>query len=395
VLATAVSLLALPPAASAQEATLTTVQLSARIDGGDWHTVWLTPDGRVAATGDNSFGQLGDGTTTDHTVSVFVADLTGVVAVSAGRYHSLALDSSGRVWAWGRNNAGQLGDGGTTNQLVPVQVDPANLTGVVAVSAGQFHSLALDSSGQVWAWGVNSSGQLGNGTTTASVVPVQVDDSDLANVVAIAAGLSHNLAIDSAGRAWAWGRNLTGQLGDGTTTHRSVPVEVDDSNLTDVVAIAAGAGHSLAIDSTGTAWAWGNNFEGQLGDGTNTNRSVPVQVDDTGLTNVVAIAAGLSFSLAIDSGGDAWAWGRNSNGQLGNGSTANSSSPVPVIMTDIANGVSDVAAGINHSLAIEDFPELESWAPWAWGAGERGQLGAGGSGEDFHEPVPMGPPAGS
>jgi alpha-tubulin suppressor-like RCC1 family protein len=369
------------------------VQQSARIDGGDWHTVWLAPDGRVAATGANPYGQLGDGTTTSRTVSGWVADLTDVVAVAAGRYHNLALDSDGQVWAWGRNNSGQLGDGTTTNRLVPVPVNDPEVTRMVAISTGQFFSLALDSEGKVWAWGSNGSGQLGDGTTTYRSLPVQVDDTELTGVVAVDAGLSHSLAIDSTGAAWAWGHNLSGQLGDGTRTDRLVPVRVNETGLTDVVVLAGGAGHSLAIDSTGAAWAWGNNFEGQLGDGTNANSTVPVRVADTRLTGVVAIAAGLSHSLAIDSDGDAWGWGRNGWGQLGNGSRANSPIPVPVVMTSLSNGVSDVGAGIEHSLAMQDMPD-GSWAPWAWGAGWSGQLGTGGT-SDSYEPVPMAPPASS
>jgi alpha-tubulin suppressor-like RCC1 family protein len=368
------------------------VQQSARIDGGNWHTIWLAPDGRVAATGDNSYGQLGDGTTTDRTVSGWVNSLTDVVAVSAGRYHNLALDSDGQVWAWGRNIYGQLGDGTTTNRMVPVRVNNPAVTRMVAVSAGQFFSMALDSDGNVWAWGDNGSGQLGDGTTTNRMVPVQVDHTKLTGVVAIAAGLVHSLAIDSTGAAWAWGHNFSGQVGDGTRTDRLAPVRVVDTHLTGVVVIAGGAGQSLAIDSTGAAWAWGNNFEGQLGDGTNANSTVPVRVDDTHLTSVVAIAAGLGHTLAIDSDGKAWAWGRNAFGQLGNGSTTNSPVPVPVTMTGISHGVSDIGAGIEHSVAIEDLSDLGSWTPWAWGVGGLGQLGTGGTGSSA-VPVPMVLPA--
>jgi alpha-tubulin suppressor-like RCC1 family protein len=170
------------------------------------------------------------------------------------------------------------------------------------------------------------------------------------------------------------------------------PVRVVDTHLTGVVVIAGGAGQSLAIDSTGAAWAWGNNFEGQLGDGTNANSTVPVRVDDTHLTSVVAIAAGLGHTLAIDSDGKAWAWGRNAFGQLGNGSTTNSPVPVPVTMTGISHGVSDIGAGIEHSVAIEDLSDLGSWTPWAWGVGGLGQLGTGGTGSSA-VPVPMVLPA--
>ncbi len=191
--------------------------------------------------GYNSYGQLGNGTTTNSSVPVQVSNLTAVVAVAGGEEHSLALDSNGSVWAWGVNNYGQLGNGTTTDSSVPVQV--SNLTAVVAVAGGGAHSLALDSNDSVWAWGDNSSGQLGNGTTTNSSVPVRV--SNLKGVVAVAGGGAHSLALDSNGSVWAWGYNRWGQLGNGTTTDSSVPVQV--SNLTAVVTVAGGGAHSLAV----------------------------------------------------------------------------------------------------------------------------------------------------
>lgn len=386
----------LPPPAMAVEpvpATIVTaVQPLARIDGGVFHTLFVAPDGRVAATGGNDEGQLGDGTTTDRLVSVFVENLTDVVAVAAGGFHSLALDSSGRVWAWGDNGIGQLGDGTTTDRSVPVEVEPTNLTGVVAIAAGFVHSLALRSDGTVWAWGNDRQGQLGHEGGAESHVPVQVDDTNLTGVVEIAAGEGHSLAIDANGDAWGWGFNAFGQVGDGTSNNiRSMPVRVDDTNLTDVVAIAAGGdageGHSLAIDANGAVWAWGADSQGQLGDGTSSATGlVPVQVDDTNLTGAVAIAAGGWFSLGLDSAGNVWAWGYNVRGQLGDGTTTNRNAPVPVIMTDM-DQANDIGAGLVHSLAIEDFPN-ESWAAWAWGSGSRGQLGSARI-TDFSEPIPV------
>jgi len=373
------------------------VQPSARIDGGNYHTLWLAPDGRVAATGWNYYGQLGDGTTISRTVSGWVPNLTNVTAVSAGGYHSLALDSSGQVWAWGYNSFGQVGNGTTTHSFAPVRVNDPNITKMVAIAAGEGFSLALDSNGKVWAWGQNTGGELGNGTITDSSVPVRVNDTNLANVVAIAAGGGHSLAIDSSGNAWSWGSGGTGELGDGTSTSRSVPVRVSNSTgLGTVVAIEAGADHSLAIDSNGNAWAWGANFYGGLGNGQYPLVSVvPSRVSsNTGMGTVVAIEGGaMHHSVAIDSRGNVWAWGYNANGQLGDGSTTNGVVPVPVIMTNILNGVGDIGPGGSHSLAIEDLPD-GSWTPWAWGYGGNGQLGTGGT-DDSLVPVPMVPPAAS
>ena len=239
------------------------------------------------AWGYNGYGQLGDGTTTDRHTSVPI-NLTNIVAVASGYYHSLGLKSNGTVWAWGNNGWGNLGDGTYNQRLNPVPV--TGLTGVAtAVAAGYYHSLALKGNGTVWAWGNNGNGQLGNGTTNQSPIPVQVSPLT-GTVTAVAAGYYHSLALKSDGTVWAWGNNGNGQLGDGTTTQRLSPIQVTALTGT-VIAIACGQFHSLAIKSDGSVWAWGNNGNGQLGDGTSgTNRLTPVQV--TVLTGTVtAIAA--------------------------------------------------------------------------------------------------------
>ncbi len=219
--------------------------------------------------------------------------LTGVTAIAGGHYHSLALKTDGTVWAWGYNGHGQLGDGTTTNRSTPVQV----LTGVTAIAGGDHHSLAVKTDGTVWAWGFNQYGELGD-APVSNRSPVQV--KGLTGVTALAAGDHHSLALKTDGTIWALGRNDNyGQLGDGTKTNNSTPVQVKD--LAGVTAIAADDDHSLAVKTDGTAWAWGDNEYGQLGDGTTTNRSVPVQVKS--LTGVTAIAAGTNHSLAANNCG--------------------------------------------------------------------------------------------
>ena len=324
--------------------------------------------GAVWAWGYNGFGQLGDGTTTNRSTPIAVSGLTSVVAVEAGQEQTLSLKSDGTIWAWGQNDSGQLGDGTTTDRDTPVQV--TGLTGIVSVSTSTHHTLALKSDGTVWAWGYNGYGQLGDGTTTQRTTPVQV--LGITDVVAISAGAvstngspGFSIALKSDGTVWAWGFNWYGAIGDGTNTDRWTPVQVP--GLTGVVVISAGDGHSLALKSDGTVWAWGYNTYGELGDGTNTNRWTPVQAN--GLAGVTAIATGAYHSLAVRNDGTVWAWGQNTYGQLGDGTTTDRYTPVQV--SGFTGGIA-VTAGWYHSLARKSDGTVR-----VWGNNESGQLGDG------------------
>jgi hypothetical protein len=216
--------------------------------------------------------------------------LGGVKAIAAGETHGLALLANGTVWAWGGNSRGQLGDGSTADKDLPVQVlglgGPGVLTGVKAIAAGGEHSLALLSDGTVLAWGANPEGQLGDDTITDRLAPVHVKDPGaanalLANVKALAGGQRHSLALTARGRARAWGDNQAGQLGDNSTTDRHTPVSVKDSPrapLDGVIAVAGGGLHSLALRDNGLVYSWGDNSAGQLGDGTDTSRDTAVKM---------------------------------------------------------------------------------------------------------------------
>jgi len=342
------------------------------IDGGAFNSVAVKVDGTVWAWGTNKFGESGNGFLNASSPSPVVlnAGITNAIAVSSGGWdapyaaHTLVLRSDGRVVAGGNNAYGQLGDNSGQNQTNFVLV--SNLTNAVAVAAGGYHSLALKADGTVWAWGTNNYGQVGNGTTTAIFkTPTQV--TNLAGVVSIAAGLYHGLALKTNGTVWAWGANGGGQIGNGTTVNTNIPTAV--TTLSNVIAIAAGGSNSLALKADGTVWAWGNNNYGQVGNGTtNAAQTVPVQV--TNLTNVVAVAAGGWHSLALRADGTVWAWGRNNYGQAGNGTT-NAAQTVPVLATNLF-GVLSLAAGEYHSLAALTSGEL-----LAWGNGVSGQLGNG------------------
>jgi alpha-tubulin suppressor-like RCC1 family protein len=334
------------------------------ISAGGFHSLALLDNGTVRAWGYNGYGELGDATDITSDAPVEVQGLHGVTAVSAGEFHNLALLSSGTVMAWGGNNDGQLGDGSTAGSDVPVAV--GGLSGVTAISAGgcgrfpEGHSLALLSNGRVMAWGGNEYGQLGDGNTANSDVPVEV--SGLREVVAISAGEFFSLALLKNGTVLAWGRNNLGQLGDGGTEESDVPVVVQQ--LSGVTAISAGGcggspeGHSLALLSNGTVKSWGYNAWGELGDGDTANRDLPVEV--SGLTGVTAISAGGSDSLALRKTGAVAAWGGNYSGQLGTGSLSGSLVPVEV---PGLNGVTGVSAGAFHSMALIGAPSAPPSPP--------------------------------
>ena len=204
-------------------------------------------------------------------------------------------------------------------------------------------STVLAQGGKPWAWGSNDAGQLGDGTNTNRTTPVQV--SGLTGVVQVAGGVRHTLALKSDGTVWAWGRNSSGELGDGTTAERHIPVQV--SGITGALQVAVGHQHSLAVKSDGTVWAWGYNGFGQLGDGTNNDRNIPFQI--SGITKIVQVAGGENHSLAAQSDGMVWSWGQNQKGQLGDGTNTNRNTPVQVSgLTSVAQ----IAAGYYHSLAI-------------------------------------------
>jgi alpha-tubulin suppressor-like RCC1 family protein len=293
-----------------------------QIAAGSHHSLAIKNDGSVWAWGFNGLGNLGNGSTQNSKFPIKVPSLSGMIAVSAGGDHSLAIKSDGSVWAWGSNSFGELGDGTSTDRSVPVQV--IGLNNITAISCGSSHNLALASDGTVWAWGRNTWGQLGDGTTINRTLPVQVNN--LVNISSVAAGGIHSLALMSDGTVWAWGNNYDGQLGIG---EQSIQIDTDAESsqdettrlyagfsnnqenndtavhdtpqqvqgLSDVSKIAAGDYHSLALTSDGSAWSWGYNGYGELGDGTTDTRTSPVNIET--ITRGATIAGGSYYSMAI------------------------------------------------------------------------------------------------
>ena len=323
------------------------------IAGGGNHSLALTTTGQVLGWGFNFDGELGNGTTTSSSTPVPVSLPSGTIAtaIAAGNSHSLALTSTGQVLAWGYNGYGQLGNGTTTSSSTPVAISLPSGASVIAIAGGLFHSLALTSTGQVLAWGYNVDGELGNGTNTKSSTPVQVSLPSGTTVTAIAAGSTHSLALTSTGQVLAWGANGYGQLGNGSINNSNIPVQVSLPSGFAVTAVDGGDIFSLALTSTGQVLAWGSNAYGQLGNGTLTDRITPTVANVPSGTIVIAIAAGSIHSLALTSTGQVLAWGDNTNGQLGDGT--NTSSSTPVMVSALQTVVTAIAAGAYHSLAIQ------------------------------------------
>jgi alpha-tubulin suppressor-like RCC1 family protein len=291
---------------------------------GDLHSCARLANGTVQCWGDNAIGQLGNGTIVNSSTPVTVSGLATVTSVAAGRYLSCAVLANGTVRCWGNNVSGALGDGTIINSSTPVVV--SGVTTATAVAVGSFHSCALLANGTVQCWGRNVEGELGNGTSTSgSSTPVPV--SNIANATAVAAGHFHSCAVLANGTVQCWGENFYGQLGNGTPVDFSTPVVV--GGVTTATAIAAGDYHSCATLANGTVQCWGWNGDGQLGNGTDVASATPVTVSS--VVTATAIAAGESHSCATLASGAVQCWGWNGYGQLGNGTTATSATPVTVI----------------------------------------------------------------
>ena len=332
--------------------------------GADYSCV-LTANG-AQCSGNNGEGEFGDGTLISRSAPAVVPGTLPVSAISAGGTHTCALTTSAGLKCWGFNGSGELGNNTTTSSAVPVDVSGLT-SGAAAVSAGESHTCGLTTTGGAKCWGFNAFGQLGDNSTTSRKIPVDV--SGLTSGVAkVSAGGNHSCAVTTTGGAKCWGFNAFGELGDNTNTNRKIPVNV--FGLTSgVAAISAGGTHTCALTTTGGVKCWGDNAAGELGNGSNINSKIPVDV--TGLTSgVAAVSAGTDHTCALTTTGGVKCWGSDVSGELGDGT--NTDSNVPVDVSGLSSGVTAVSAGTDHTCALAALGALK-----CWGSNASGQLGDG------------------
>ncbi len=352
---------------------------------GSEHSCYKKSDGTLHCWGANRAGQLGIGVfSRQEEVPIEVADLgDGVLEVASGFSHTCARKRNGTLYCWGQNSHGQLGDGSTRESALPIEVE--SLDGDVAtIGMGKRHSCAHKTDGTLWCWGRNLHGQLGNGTQQNSLEPSQVEALGT-NVAEVSIGTNSNFtcAVDNNGYAWCWGKNSRGQLGDGTHRNRTEPrlVEIErGSPLDQVTEMCVGKAHTCARRSDKSVWCWGDDSRGQLGDGPGRwPQPRPTQVDLDGDAALHGLSCGSQHTCTVMTDGTLRCWGRNLNGELGDGTYRPRLSPVPV--RGLGSTVRSITLADKHSCAMGDAGKL-----WCWGKDPRDFLFPGRS---SNVPVPI------
>ena len=337
------------------------------VSAGGSHTIGIRTGGTLWSWGRNNFGQLGTAgvPSSSSNVPIQVGFDSDWSMVSAGSSFAVVLKTNGTIWGFGLNTSGQLGNNSTTNASVPIQIGADS--DWAYISSGDAFTLAIKNNGTLWGWGDNTGGQLGNGTSGSGnmmLVPTQIGTS---NWLKVSGGTNHTLAIKTDGTLWGWGTNNNGKLGNGTTVDSYVPIQI--SALTTWQSVMAGQSHSVAKKNDGTVWTWGDNTNGQLGDGTSGATAYKTSPQNIGMSVSTSIARGYQHTLLRKNDGKLYAWGGNTSGQLGDGS--NTQKVLPVLINNDSDWVT-IDSKATHTVALKSDGSL-----YAWGSNLNGKLGDG------------------
>lgn len=334
--------------------------------------------------GSNSYGDLGDGTTDEKSSPVqTISGGTDWKKVACGYHNTLAIKENGTLWSWGANLHGSLGDGTENSTSSPIQIGTETTWSELAAGNAYWDgSAGIKSDGTLWLWGYNEEGSIGDGTTDKKSSPVQTIAGGN-NWKQVSRAWDHTGAVKTDGTLWMWGNNYRGSLGDGTEDSKSSPVQTIAGG-TNWKQVSVGGQDSdspfaAAVKTDGTLWLWGYNNDGQLGDGTTDNKSSPVQTMAGG-TNWSKVSCGGYYVTALKTDGTLWTWGYNGYGNLGDGTTNNSSSPVQVA----GNNWVEVIAGYSNAIARKSDETI-----WTWGDNSSGELGTGDT-NNVSSPVQVG-----
>lgn len=360
------------------------------------HSSALSLTGQVFMWGNNQYGQLGDGTSTNINIPTEITSAFSlaagdqIISLSLGVNSSSALSATGRVFMWGFNDNGKLGDGTTTDRNFPTEITSrfslAAGDQIISLSLGWYHSSALSETGRVFMWGYNGSfGLLGDGTTASRNIPTEITSkfslSEGDQIISLTLGWYHSSALTSFGRVFMWGSNGDGELGDGTTTNRLVPTEITSSfpPFLMIISISLGKDHSTALSATGRVFMWGNNYFGELGDGTTVDRYVPTEITSRFLLEesdqIISLSLSVYYSSALSETGRVFMWGNNEYGQLGDGTTTQRNVPFETTSTfslAASDQIISLSLGAYHSSALSETSRV-----FMWGFNGNGQLGDG------------------
>jgi alpha-tubulin suppressor-like RCC1 family protein len=391
-----------------------------KISSGQGHTLGLDSHGKLWGWGYNIYGQVGDFTVTNRCTPIAVCGNHTFCHIDGGNQYTIGIDFRGTAWSWGVNTSGQLGDGSFISKTTPVSIrdnitfceiscgtshtiglDKNNKiwgwgTSIYAgltvpnlvygdhtfckIHAGYSHVLAIDSNNKSWSWGTNAYGHLGDNSVVSKATPVEILGTNK-TFCDVKGTVWHSLGLDNNGKVWGWGYNMSGQVGDNTDANcRCTPVAVVGTNKTFCKIAGSGYAHSISIDLRGKIWGWGMNSSGQLGIYSTTDKLTPTAILGVNKT-FCKITTGIFQTTGIDFRGKMWGWGYNAQGQLGDNSTTNKSTPVAVYGNKT---FCDVSMGHYHSMAVDTNGKI-----WTWGSDQFGQLGVNSGGTLVSELTPV------